>query len=177
MEENKITVQEYLNNKDLLKVTYTSFEDKLGIVSSAIRSSVKALGGLNTTMLRRVTTELFINTMTNLDLVSVDDNGLSGYDQLCYRNELQNLIDDLGFEYKEFQRILDERVADYIRTETNPAVTINAIYSQITEMFGNIFEVLSKQIQNVDVEQLLTYVSDMTSQIKSQTGGESANES
>lgn len=174
MENNKITVQDYLNNKDLLEATYIPFEEKLTIVSNAIRSSVEALGGLNTTMLRRVTTEIFIDAITNLDLVTVDDNGLSGYDQLCYKDELYPLINRLGNEYEEFQKILDERIDDYIRTETNPAITINAIYAQVTEMFGNIVEILSQQIQNINVEQLLSSITDVTEQIKnaSSEGGE-----
>ena len=164
MEENKITVQEYLNNKDLLEATYIPFEDKLTIVSNTIRGSVDALGGLNQTMLRRVATEVFITSITNLDMVTVDENGLSGYDQLCYKDELFPLINKLGNEYEEFQRIYDERVEDYIRTETNPAITINAIYSQVADVFTSIIEQLSNQIQNIDVEQLLSSVSQLVPQ-------------
>lgn len=173
-ENNKISAQEYLNNKDLLEATYIPFEDKLSIVSNAIRSSVEALGGLNTTMLRRVTTEIFIDAITNIDLTIADENNLSGYDQLCYANELYSLISVLGNEYDEFQRILDERVDDYIRTETNPAITINAIYAQVSEMLGGVVEQISKYVQNIDVEQLLSSISQLVPQ--DENGGELTDE-
>ena len=97
------------------------------IAGYVLRGVTQALGGLNSSMLRRVATEVFIENITNIDLNIEDENGLKGFDQLCYSRELDKLLLYLGDEYTEMKRILDEYVSDYIRTETNPSVTINMI--------------------------------------------------
>ena len=173
MDNNRISVKEYLENEELLEATYLPFEDKLRIVSNTIRELVNTLGGLNTTMLRRVSTETFITAISNIDMSITDENGLSGYDQLCYHGVLDNLKYRLGNEYEEFERMMDERVDDYIRTETNPAVTINAIYAQVADLFNQAMDYLSKQIQNMDAEQVMTAISQLSPQL---IGGENKDE-
>lgn len=161
MEENKISVHEYLDDAEKLEVTYIPFDDKLKIVSKIIRGIINSTGGLNSSLLRRISTEVFIESITNIDLSIEDEDNLSGFDQLCYHRELDKLIALLGDEYKEFKRILDEHVDDYVRIETNPAVTINAIYDQIMERIGSMLDYLSNQIQNVDIEELTTTLSQL----------------
>lgn len=160
-ENNKISVSDYLDNPDLLLGSYIPFDDKLKIVSHIMQGLIDTTGGINTALLRRMSTTVFIESLTNIDMNVRDVNGLDGYDQLCFKGELENLIDVLGTEYKEFDRILSEYMNDYIRVETNPSVTINAIYKQIIEFIDKLVDYLSGQIQNADVEQLTQMIAQL----------------
>ena len=145
---DKISVADYLNNKELIKLTYLPFDTKMRIVSGVIMEVINAIGGINTPLLRRISTEVFIESITNIDMNIEDDNGLKGFDQLCYHGELENLQKVIGREYNEFQTILDERIADYIRTETNPAITINKIYEQLTTYANTALNYIQKRVQD-----------------------------
>lgn len=166
---DKISVADYLNNKDLLMVSYIPFDTKMQIVSQVLTNTINTVGGLNTTLLRRVATEVFIEAITNIDMNTSDENGLSGFDQLCYKKKLDDLKMILGSEYAEFETMLSERVGDYIRTETNPAVTINAIYEQITKYINTALNYISEQIQNIDTEELGKTLLPLVNQV---TGGD-----
>ena len=167
MENNKISVQEYLNNKELLSVVYIPFDTKIQIVSRVIRGLIDSTGGIMSSMLRRIFTEVVIESISNIDMNIEDENGLKGFDQLCYANELENMKIVLGNEYKEFEMILSEYISDYIRIETNPAITINQIYSQVTEFLSTLLDGLSEKIQDVDVEKL----GDTIARLVSTNGG------
>lgn len=152
--ENKISVADYLNDKYDLEITYTPFDSKMLIVSHIMDGVIKAVGGLNTTLLRRVFIETLVETITNIDMKITDENDLQGFDQLLFHNKLDELISDLGIEYVEFKKILDERVQDYIRIETNPAVTITQIYNQVKDYMNIVLDYVSEHIQGIDVEHL-----------------------
>lgn len=167
MNENKISVMDYVNDNDLLEVSYIPYDEKMQIVSHVLNGVINSVGGLNSSILRRIATEVFIESISNIDLGVDDENGLKGFDQLCYLGEMDQLKNLLGNEYAEFQRILDERVQDYIRMETNPALTINAIYEQVSEYVKMAMDYISSQIQNVDVDQ----VAEMVSKFVPMNGG------
>ena len=170
MNENKISVMDYVNDNDLLEVSYIPYDEKMQIVSHVLNGVINSVGGLNTSILRRIATEVFIESISNIDLGIEDENGLKGFDQLCYLGEMDQLKNLLGNEYAEFQKILDERVQDYIRMETNPALTINAIYEQVSEYAKMAMDYISSQIQNVDVDQVAEMVSKF---IPTNGGGQS----
>ena len=83
-----------------------------------------------------------------------DENGLRGFDTLLFTGKLNQLKSALDREYSELELILDERVNDYIRTETNPSVTINAIYDQIRAYLNTAMDYLSERIKDIDVSQI-----------------------
>lgn len=85
---NKISVTEYINNNDLLVVTYLPFDTKMNIVSHILNSIISSVGGLNTSLLRRISTEVFINSITNIDMNIEDENGLRGFDTLLFTGKL-----------------------------------------------------------------------------------------
>lgn len=170
MSENKISVMDYVNDNDLLEVSYIPYDEKMQIVSHVLNGVINSVGGLNTSILRRISTEVFIESITNIDLGVEDENGLKGFDQLCYLGELDQLKIFLGNEYIEFQKILDEHVQDYIRMETNPALTINAIYNQLSEYAKIAIDYISNQIQNIDADQVAETV---TKFISTNGGGQS----
>ena len=153
-DNDKISVAEFLKDKSLLTVSYIPFDTKMQIVSTVFSEVINVVGGLNTPLIRRISTETFIGTISNIDMKIRDENNLDGFDQLCFHQELDNLIYLLGNEYNEFQKILDERIADFIRVETNPAVTINSIYEQIKTYVNTALDYISNNIQNIDVEKL-----------------------
>lgn len=151
---SKISVKEYVDDKNLLEVSYVPYDRKMEIAGYILRGVVNALGGINSSMLRRVSTEVFIENISNLDLNVEDENGLKGFDQLYYLGEFDELISRLGDEYVEMRKILNEYISDYIRTETNPAVTINAIYEQMKTYVSTALDYIHEYIKDVDVEQL-----------------------
>ena len=161
----KISVSDYLKDKTLLEVTYLPFDTKLQIVSHVLGGMIESIGGLNTSFLRRISTEVFIDSITNIDMNIVDENDLKGFDQLCFHRELENLEDALGNEYAELQKILDERVADYIRTEINPAVTINAIYNQVVEYGRSLLDYLNQYVDSINVEELKTKIAPLIAKV------------
>ena len=150
----KISVTDYINNKELLTMTYLPFDTKMEIVSHVLNGIINSVGGLNTSLLRRVSTEVFIDSITNIDMSIEDENGLKGFDTLLFTGELDQLKSVLGRELSELELILAERVDDYVRIETNPAVTINAIYDQIRAYFGTAMDYLSEKIQSADVQEI-----------------------
>ena len=160
MENNKISAIEYINNNELLEVSYIPFDQKMQVVSDVLSEVINSVGGLNTTLLRRVSTEVFIETITNIDMGIVDENGLKGFDQLCYNNQLDVLKNAIGHEYIEFETILNERVSDYIRIETNPAVTISSIYNQLKNNTDKVLDYVSNQIQNLDIDDFVNRISE-----------------
>ena len=160
MSENKISVQEYVNDNGLLEVDYVPYDDKMAIVSHVLNGVINSVGGLNSSLLRRIATEVFIESVSNIDLGIEDENGLKGFDQLCYLGELNKLKAYLGNEYQELQTMLDERVQDYIRTETNPAVTIEAIYNQLTEYAKIAMDYISNQVQNIDTDKVASVITN-----------------
>lgn len=161
---SKISVKEFIDNENLLEVVYVPFDRKMEIVGYVLRGLTKALGGINSSMLRRVSTEVFIENITNLDLNIEDENELKGFDQLCFHGKLDDLIVYMGNEYIEMKRILDEYVADYIRTETNPAVTINAIYDQMKMYMKTALDYIHEYIKDIDVEQLGNTIAQLVGQ-------------
>ena len=161
IEEKKYSVAEFLDNPEILEVTYLPFDSKLELASHVLVEVVKAIGGLNTSLLRRISTEAFIEAVSNIDMNVTDDNGLKGFDQLYYHGKLEYLLNLLGREYAELQHILDERTADYIRTETNPAVTINGIYERVRTVVNATLDQLSNVIQNIDVQKLTEQITPL----------------
>jgi len=159
--ENKISVKEYLSGEKQLELTYIPFDSKLEIVSHIINGIINSVGGINTSLLRRISTEVFIGSISNIDMNIEDENGLSGFDQLCYLNKLDELKNNLGSEYAEFETILNERISDYIRIETNPAVTINAIYNQLKDIADKVLNYISDQVQDFDVDNFINNVSQI----------------
>ena len=150
---DRISVSEYLKDNSLLQFNYIPYDKKIDIVSHVFSGVIQAVGGLNSTLLRMVKIEAIIENVTNLDLKIPGEDDLKGLDLLIYTNELPTLIQLMGREYEEFDKMFEEYTADYIRMETNPAVTIEAIYNRIAEQGTVIIDFLQEQIKNVDVEQ------------------------
>ena len=159
---DKISVKDYIENKEMLELSYIPYDKKIDIVSGVFSGMIQTLGGLNTTILRVISLQTIIENVTNIDLkIQDEESGLQGFDYLMYTDELRNLIDLMGREYTEFMKIFDEYKTDYIRMETNPALTISNIYDQISKYASVIIEFLQEQIKNMDIEQLSAFLVDI----------------
>ena len=156
----KISVYDYYNDNNKLEITFTPFDTKLQIVSNIISEVIKSVGGINTSLLRRISTEIFIETITNIDMKIQDENGLSGFDQLYFYNIVDHLKNNIGNEYSEFENIMSERLSDYFRVETNPAVTINSIYNHVKDYYNQVMDFISEKVQDFDVESFVKTFSD-----------------
>ena len=156
----KISVYDYYKDNNILEIMFTPFDTKLQIVSNIMSGVISSVGGINTSLLRRISTEIFIETITNIDMKIKDKNGLSGFDQIYFYNVMDTLKNDMGGEYREFENIMSERLSDYIRIETNPAVTINNIYNQVKDYYNKLMDYISGKISDFDVEDFIKTISE-----------------
>ena len=111
---DRISAQEYLDNNALLELVYIPYEQKVTICD-AILSQVLNKDGFATVdsvLLKRVKTQIIIESISNLDLSIVNEDGLNGYDVLSdgevvlidlYESELSEVvIDKVELKYFEF---------------------------------------------------------------------------
>lgn len=157
----KISVDDYIADKSLLHLTYIPFDNKMEIISQIINGVIKSVGGLNSSLLRRISIEIIIESISNIDMNAINKSGLKGFDELLYRSELNNLVELLGDEYMEFNRILNERISDYIRIETNPAITIEKIYEQLKTYISSTLDYMTSKIQEIDLEEFADAISSI----------------
>ena len=114
MDNNKISMKEYFDNNELLEVSYIPFDIKLQIISIIIQTLVSDYGHINRSIIRRVSIETIIESLTNIDMKLDCDNGLKGFDYMYYiKNGFMHLISNFEDQYDEFQKILEEQIADY----------------------------------------------------------------
>ena len=112
----KISVKEYLEDSELLEINYIPYDHKVEICSVILDQCISEFEDyhtLNSVLLNRVKTEIFLGYITNIDLSIKDENGLNGYDQLCLNDELDSLIDACGHLYDQFEDVLELMMRDY----------------------------------------------------------------
>ena len=161
---DKISVNEFLNNSDLLEITYTPFYTKLQIVTKILNSVINATGEINTSIIRRISTQVFIENITNIDMSIKDENDLDGYDKLCYLNKLSDLKKLIGLEYIEFENILNERLMDYIRIETNPTYAVSEIYKMASNNTDALSTLLLDKSKDVEIDELVSQIGEINSE-------------
>jgi hypothetical protein len=95
MNENKISVSEYLKDNGLLEINYIPYDVKLDIVDVVLSQVISddVMPKVDGALLKRVSTEVFIETITNIDMSIKSEVDLGGYDELCLNNELDFLIE------------------------------------------------------------------------------------
>ena len=112
MENNKISMKEFFDNKELLEVTYIPFDTKLQTVFVVLQSIIDNYGYLNRSILRRIATETILDVITNVDMSMECEHELKGFDYMYYKQDFQ-ILDYIEIQYNEFMKILDEQIADY----------------------------------------------------------------
>ncbi len=161
--ERKISVEEYLENINLLEIHYTKYYDKMEIVDTILSKIIvhdSSPRTINTAILDRVATQVFIEAITNLDLSIVDEDGLDGYDLLCYEDELNDLLSISGIanEYSIFRDILEKRINDFYNYENNIAVAINNIKKDFLNYTNSGLDYLNQMISSIDAEKVASFI-------------------
>lgn len=154
MSENKISVSEYLNNKELLEINYTPYDIKNNIVD-AILSQVIVKDGLhkiNSVLLNRVSIHIFIESITNIDMSIKSDKNLDGYDELCFNNELEELLEIINDEYSRFKYILKLKIDDLNRYSNSTSATLVSLKRSVVEFIKQKSDEINQFITNIDTQ-------------------------
>ena len=165
----KISVKEYLNDTELLELTYIPYDEKVEICNVIIgqcSSVFEDYHSLNSVLLERVKTEIFITSITNLDFSIKDENGLDGYDQLCYHNDLDYLIYTCGFLYEQFEEIFELALKDYYDNFTSLRSYLNTMKTNVLNWISKIKRDANEFVKSIDSKE----VSDKIIQIIDKSG-------
>ncbi len=135
---DKISVNEYMLDRSKLEVVYIPYYVKIKIITKTIYEFFKRYGYVNSSMVKLIGFQTYVEYITNLDMGSEDENNLLGFDILKYNNKYNDLIIDLGDEYKDFENILAEQLDDYKRdadiiTQNNQMIEIRLNEGGINE--------------------------------------------
>ena len=135
---DKISVNEYMVDRSKLEVVYIPYYVKIKIITKSIYEFLKRYGYVNSSMVKLIGFQTYVEYITNLDMSSEDENNLLGFDILKYNNRYNDLIIDLGDEYKDFENILAEQLDDYKRdadiiTQNNQMIEIRLNEGGINE--------------------------------------------
>ena len=163
MTENKISVKEYLDNKDLLSLIYVPYDQKVNICD-VILSQVLNKDGFATVdsvLLERVKTQIIIESISNLDLSIVDESGLNGYDLLSLNNELEVFIGHI--EFGKFNQIIDLRLKDFYNENASLRGYIHYLANKVNDKIVILKNDFSEFIQNLDSKAIANQISDVVS--------------
>ena len=164
MKENKISVQAYLDNKDLLEIIYVPYEQKVTICDVILSQVAHKYGfaTIDSVLLDRVKTQVILESISNLDLSLINDAGLNGYDLLCYNDELYVLINNNEFE--KFNKIIELRLKDFYNENASLRGYIHYLVNKASEKVELFKEDLSGFIQNLDSKAIADKIIDMISE-------------
>lgn len=156
MSENKISVSQYLENEDLLEINYVPYDVKREIVETIISKTIfyKDMLLLDTALLNRISCEIFIESITNIDMNILDEHELYGYDTLCMNNALNNLLVEINDEYERFMEILEYKVNDFIRKNNSTGAIISSVINRIVNWSNYKIDELNNYIEGIDVKKV-----------------------
>lgn len=156
MERTKISVEEYLENNELLKTYYTPFETKREIVDVIVSQVVedKGMKKIDQTFLYRIATQVFIETITNIDMSIKSNSGLDGYDVLCLNDALNELIDMISTEFDRFDSILKLKLDDFYRYENSTSSILLSLKKNLSDFFKKKTDELNEMIANIDSKEI-----------------------
>ena len=157
---SKITVNEYIENENLLELTYSPYEDKINIVDLVIDSCIipteDNLVRIDSVLLDRISKEIFLSSITNIDMEIISENNITPYDELCRTNKLEELIDKCGYEYTQFEKMLKLRKHDFDIANNSIYTIINYIFDELnkSEMFKSeeFINQLINQVKEIELK-------------------------
>ena len=154
----RISVEQYLKNNELLDFVYITYEEKVEICKEILKQCTNIFNDYSTidsVLLNRVKDEIFINAITNLDFSEKNNLGLNGYDQLCYENKLNDLIEKCGYLYSQFDEILDLLLKDYYHNEGSLRSYIHNLKNSIKAYIAFERDSISDFIQGLDPQKIV----------------------
>lgn len=155
MSENKISVSEYLDNRELLEINYTPYDIKENIVDVILSQVIvkkDELQKINSVLLNRVSTHIFIESITNIDMSVKSENNLDGYDELCFNNELEELLEIIDDEYSRFEYILKLKIDDLNRYSNSTSATILSLKKSIVNFIKQKSDEVNQFITSIDTQ-------------------------
>lgn len=161
---NKISVKEYLENKEILELNYIPYEQRVeicNVILDQCTSIFEDYNTLNSVLLERVKTEIFISYITNLDFSIKDENELDGYDQLCLNNELDALIYECDYLYEQFENILELMLNDYYHNIASTRGYLNTLKTKILDWFSILKRDVHEYIENLDSKAIANNIIDI----------------
>lgn len=165
----RISVEEYLLNKELLEVKkYVPYANKVLLIDAILKEvcfNKNGLFTLDSVVLDRVKLQIFIEEYTNLNLSIKNQNELNGYDLLIMNREFDNVIDKFKDEFKELERILNLRLDDYLRDKSSLKGFLNYKIERIIGFLDYKTNNLIETINNVDVDKLTNSLSTILDNI------------
>lgn len=155
-ENKKISVSEYLEDRDLLELNYTPYDIKVEIVDVIISQIIetKEQKTIDSAILHRVSDQVFIEESTNIDFSILSEEGLGGYDKLCLEDELDELLYNISSEYERFTEILEYKLADFYRYENSTSSTLLSLKNQIIGFFKKKSLEMQELINNIDSKEV-----------------------
>lgn len=162
--DGKISVEEYLQNKQLLELTYVPYGQRVEICREILNQCTNVFNNYSTidsVLLNRVKNEIFIGAVTNLDFSIENNDGLDGYDQLCYEDELYDLIETCGYLYGQFDEILDLMLQDYYHNEGSLRSYFHNLKQSITTYIALERDSISSFIQGLDTKKIVDNLTKM----------------
>ena len=161
---NKISVEEYLDNKEKLALIYVPYERKLKICD-VILSQVLNKDGfatIDSVLLERVKTQIIIESISNLDLSITNESGLNGYDLLSLNNELE--VFEVNPEFEKFNKIIELRLKDFYNENASLRGYLNYLVDKANNKISTIKEYFSEFVQNLDSKAIAGQISDIISE-------------
>lgn len=156
MSENKISVSQYLENEDLLEINYVPYDVKREIVDTIIFQVTRygEMKNIDTALLHRVSCEIFIESITNINMSIVNENNLGGYDVLCMNNALDELLYEIDEEYSRFLEILEYKLSDFHKQNTSTAAILLLLKNKLYSFGNEKLNDLRVLTENIDVKQI-----------------------
>ena len=162
--ENKISVKEYLDNKEKLALIYVPYERKVNICD-VILSQVLNKDGfatIDSVLLERVKTQIIIESMSNLDLSIQNESGLNGYDLLSLNNELE--VFEVNPEFEKFNKIIDLRLKDFYNENASLRGYLKYLVDKANNRLATIKADFSEFVHNLDSKAIAGQISDVISE-------------
>lgn len=168
-----LSVEEYINNKSLLELTYVVHDQKVEIVDTIMEEIIKESDGfytLDSTLLERVKTQIFIESCTNLDLSILGEQNMGGYDLLCYYDELDDLIELLSTEYKRFDAILALKLKDYYSDKASTRAFAFSLKNILMKKIRRTKEDVLNYIANIDTKETADKIISFVDKVNKERG-------
>lgn len=169
-ENTKISVKDYLENKELLQLNYVPYETKKDICKVILEQCAGVTNDyyvLNSVLLDRVKKEIFITSISNLDFSIKNEIELDGYDQLCLNDELDELIDVCGYLYDQFDKILELMLKDYYDNEMSLRGYLHRLKLNIIRRVQSFRKDITDYIDNLDAKEIADNIINIIENSKS----------
>lgn len=156
MNENKISVSEYLKDNNKLEVNYIPYDVKLDIVDVVLSQVISNDGmpKVDSALLKRVSTEVFIETITNIDMSIKSEFDLGGYDELCLNNGLDFLIEFIEDEFDRFNEILDSKLNDFYRYNNSTGSVLMSLKNSLVKFINKKTNEVNELINTIDTKDI-----------------------